>query len=479
MTSSNDTACRSTNESGVLESGIAVVGLSALLSTLLIYSATVTPFQRFDGTSLFVGTFAEVSLAASVIISLFFACMILFGRRLPLAPLMMIGGAFYLLGAAAFIYLVFSETSNSMLTVVAALSTALGNVALCLIWGRIFKRYRLKEALILVALGCITSAIICKLLSVLPPTATIALFLACSVATIVMPSFLKTPSSGAMMGAAGSNVRKALETLRTLADVIIAPALGLLFFAFVMGVMREAFTESYNSHILATVVASAILIFYALYRTKRFAMRAIHQTFIPLFAVVLLTATSITSSLGQGSSIAMFLIFLLYTFAATLTLATLCAIANAAEFSSDLIFSMAVFLFALASIGGLVSSEFLSANMVSVVVTIATTVYAFSMVLYPYLKWQQETTWEIREEKSETESLLERCTRIATEHHLTTREQEILSYLAEGHNGTYISEALFISPNTVRTHIHNIYRKLDVTSREDILRLTRQNSDQV
>ena len=51
--------------------------------------------------------------------------------------------------------------------------------------------------------------------------------------------------------------------------------------------------------------------------------------------------------------------------------------------------------------------------------------------------------------------------------------RKILAYLAEGHSGAYISDVLFISPNTVRTHIHNIYRKLDVSSREDILRLTK------
>ena len=63
--------------------------------------------------------------------------------------------------------------------------------------------------------------------------------------------------------------------------------------------------------------------------------------------------------------------------------------------------------------------------------------------------------------------------RLADAHNLTAREQEILAYLAEGHSGAYISDVLFISPNTVRTHIHNIYRKLDVSSREDILRLTK------
>ena len=64
-------------------------------------------------------------------------------------------------------------------------------------------------------------------------------------------------------------------------------------------------------------------------------------------------------------------------------------------------------------------------------------------------------------------------TRAAIEPPLTAREREILGYLAEGHNDAFIAEALVISPNMARTHIRNIYRKLDVSSREDILRLTR------
>ena len=70
-------------------------------------------------------------------------------------------------------------------------------------------------------------------------------------------------------------------------------------------------------------------------------------------------------------------------------------------------------------------------------------------------------------------SALTTCVLIARQYPLTAREEEVLRYLAEGHNGAFISEVLLISPNTARTHIHNIYRKLDVSSCEDILRLTR------
>lgn len=48
---------------------------------------------------------------------------------------------------------------------------------------------------------------------------------------------------------------------------------------------------------------------------------------------------------------------------------------------------------------------------------------------------------------------------------LSRRELEVLSHLVEGRTNQEIAEALFVSPNTVKTHVSNIYRKLDVERR--------------
>jgi len=48
---------------------------------------------------------------------------------------------------------------------------------------------------------------------------------------------------------------------------------------------------------------------------------------------------------------------------------------------------------------------------------------------------------------------------------LSDREKEVLRRLADGENYSTISSKLFISGNTVRSHIKNIYRKLQVNSR--------------
>jgi DNA-binding NarL/FixJ family response regulator len=58
---------------------------------------------------------------------------------------------------------------------------------------------------------------------------------------------------------------------------------------------------------------------------------------------------------------------------------------------------------------------------------------------------------------------------------LSSREQEILSYLAKGYHDKEIADHFFISVKTVRTHLRNIYKKLNVRSRtEAVLKYLRK-----
>jgi len=50
---------------------------------------------------------------------------------------------------------------------------------------------------------------------------------------------------------------------------------------------------------------------------------------------------------------------------------------------------------------------------------------------------------------------------------LSEREMEILSYLAKGYHDKEIADTLFISVETVRTHLRNIYKKIHVRSRTE------------
>lgn len=50
---------------------------------------------------------------------------------------------------------------------------------------------------------------------------------------------------------------------------------------------------------------------------------------------------------------------------------------------------------------------------------------------------------------------------------LSERENEVLDLLCEGHSYKAIAERLFVSTNTIRFHLKNIYRKMQVNSRHE------------
>jgi two-component system nitrate/nitrite response regulator NarL len=53
----------------------------------------------------------------------------------------------------------------------------------------------------------------------------------------------------------------------------------------------------------------------------------------------------------------------------------------------------------------------------------------------------------------------------STQEALSAREREILGLLAEGASAPDIARQLYLSPATVKTHLHNVYEKLGVSER--------------
>jgi DNA-binding NarL/FixJ family response regulator len=56
---------------------------------------------------------------------------------------------------------------------------------------------------------------------------------------------------------------------------------------------------------------------------------------------------------------------------------------------------------------------------------------------------------------------------------LTAREADVLDLLQQGYTNAEIAHELSIGIETVRTHARNIYRKLGISTRRDLARLTR------
>ena len=62
-------------------------------------------------------------------------------------------------------------------------------------------------------------------------------------------------------------------------------------------------------------------------------------------------------------------------------------------------------------------------------------------------------------------------TAIAEEHGLTAREEEVLGHLLRGKSISAVAADLFLSKNTVRSHVAHIYQKMDVHTRDELIEL--------
>lgn len=65
----------------------------------------------------------------------------------------------------------------------------------------------------------------------------------------------------------------------------------------------------------------------------------------------------------------------------------------------------------------------------------------------------------------------ERCHEIGESNGLTSREIEVIQYIAKGRSKSYIADSLFLSENTVKSYAKKAYAKLDIHSKQELLDL--------
>ena len=79
------------------------------------------------------------------------------------------------------------------------------------------------------------------------------------------------------------------------------------------------------------------------------------------------------------------------------------------------------------------------------------------------------------EDKKQPVDIENRMARLSDRFHVTPRESEIIGHICLGLSNKEIAKALFISVNTVKRHTNQIYQKLGVKSRVQLVNFVRDS----
>ena len=482
---------------------VSVAGFACLLATLLLYSAAAMPFQRFVNLPDFVNILGY-ALRSGVLAGVVGALVVGLGlcRVLSHVAVRVLFTLAFVAGNASFCVMALGGAWPEWTFWPVGICVGVGCLGELLAWGRILARYNLRQATGVVAGSAVLAALVGRAQLHVSEESAVALFMLCVFVCAALP-FAFAPFRDAW--ACGANIVPG--RLRGFLEMTFVPGVGLALFAMLMAVRGELFFENYSEYVVIQVVVALLLLACMLFPVSTPLLRAVYRGLIPVLSVAMLVLNYFSESLLGGSPFELTFVLVLYTAAALLTLSTLVGMAHAAEYPTDLVVCVGVTLFCFVTVFTQVECANIGADpaQVRTLIVVTSGLYAAGMVVYALwrgLRADHEAfvgmgdlgggrgaglaspsvptaSGDIPAPDASDALLGEasieaRCDELARTYGLTAREREVLGFLAHGHNGVYIGEELVISPNTVRTHIHNIYRKLNVTSREDILRIVRE-----
>ena len=457
----------------------------AFFATLPLYSPNLVLFSEYGAADALMPPFVNTMMVVAALTgaaSAWFA----FRRNAALfaTPQLIISSSvLYVGGFALFVAgLGVEGFGNEGVMIAAGVAVACGMVPLCIAWGTYLALFDLRQALFYLAIMVGAASFIALMLSsvAIEPglvafglLALIGVALPCVKAVggkldrggADLPSRDGDRELGYLVGGSSTvsadgktDAREMLANVRRMASVAALPFAGLLVFAFVMGVRKFMVFDAFYVETLGGIVAAIVVLPLSLLKIDRPLMSFVYQVFLPVCAIVLVVLNAFPfGTVAQW--LAATLSYVFYGIIGILALSSLCAMAHAREFSSPFIYGLTA-----------------CAENAGPILLVISTMYFGFVVLAPLLSsWRREGASERevrRGDGGEAQSeLSRRIEAVAVRFELSPRETETLSYLGRGHGIVFIAKTLVISESTVRTHVKSIYRKLDVSSREELLEL--------
>ena len=259
------------------------------------------------------------------------------------------------------------------------------------------------------------------------------------------------------------------------------PVLGTVILCFMSGLMlqisgqHEIPLESFQrTSLFTSAIAVLCLLLPALLIKKPLNIGRIYAVALPLSAAGFLllpliwnAAGGIVNSFAQlGAMVAGIILW--------------CMIADAShdtKLPSALLFSLALACTNAAQLAGTVVG-YLNAETLKqgdLVLTTVALVSVYLLLMAALLLFKDKRLASDKEQPTvqptPEEVLALRCDELAVRYQFTPRETEIFKLLAQGYTMPVVSEKLFVSENTVKSHVKSIYQKLGIHVRSELIEL--------
>ena len=512
-----------------------MASFSAFFTTLLIYSPNVMVIRGADAadyTGFFAPPLLVCTMLVAVAVIVWSGHrarprLSVRARHALAAALVLM----YLVGSGGFsLVLLLQPAAGPALSLACALLASASTICVCVLWARCLSDVGLSGAIVRIAIAsgisaCCNSFVGHCLGAAGAEVAYLALLLAgmaWPVATALARPGSPTCSCERPADARDSQERPAVRSprrLRAFLSVMGVPLLGMAISSFAMGVQPAyLFDGALDAQHLGMVVGAVALLPFATLRGKRPIFSFVYQVYLPAFAAVSLVLCSFpVGSVVYECGLASIYVF--YSMVSVVAIAAACAVANAGEFSRTTMFAALVGIFCGMGILGIFLGGSV-ANLIennALVLVVLTAVYGCWLLFSGCLN-----SWRLTLDAGDllpggllaaagdqagaaggtgraavggggpvgvdggeagllhadtvaapvsAESFDEHLARLASTAGLSPREAEVLSFVGRGHSSVYVAKTLLISESTVYTHVRNLYRKLGVTSREELIQL--------
>ncbi|MEY8459708.1 helix-turn-helix transcriptional regulator [Eggerthellaceae bacterium 24-137] len=438
------------------------LGLSATLATLPVFEPALHSFATLDRFHEVVTPFVLCALLS------FTATAIVLLLAQGIARYRWLRDSLALVGAGALLAIMVFDLPW-IVAVPGGLVAGAASAFVMEAWGMRYCGCSIQKALLHIAVSCVLAALLMNLVGTTPLVASAALFLILSVVGADMPAWDVSVKKAEEMPASCASFRPLLVGLAE-------PLIGLFLFSLMFSTLGDHRVYLYYlSFLLGTLASGLCIVPLLLINSKRPLLNLIYQVILPLLGLVLIVV-ALMAPIGFQGAVSRSGFMLFFAFAAMLFCASIVGYLTAGEFAPRRILGVSMGAYGL---GGVIGTAVVLAGgrteFITSVFLALTCIYIVSLAIKPsVLAWLGKESAGLSapgaaddEEKPREDA----ANALADRFGLTEREREILGQIAAGHSSSYVARVLFISESTVRGHVHHLYQKLGVSSREELIAL--------